>query len=283
MTTTTSTCEQPWFVLNSSGYWVMHDAHSAISHFYALEVDQPADLTYAVPDGCVDILFDCDSHRPTARVCGTPLRAKRVELLNRHRYFGVRFQPGVIPGFVANLTGELAEQEVDLCDVLPCAQQLIEQIAQATALGNQADVFSRLAGQSLARRTSGLSGKLVEFIIARRGDIRVHQLEAMSGYTSRTLQRQFREDTGIAPKTFCRIIRCQAALSSLTADGTLPCSELALELGFTDQSHFMRDFKALVSTTPNDYQRRVTQGAYNGRIRVLGRNDASLKEALHNA
>ena len=189
--------------------------------------------------------------------------------MDRQRYFGVRFRPGVIPGFVGNLTEDLAEQEVDLCDVLPCGQQMIEQIAQAATLGKQSEVFSSLAGHALARQTSGLSGKLVELILARRGDIRVHQLEAMSGYTSRTLQRQFREDTGITPKTCCRIIRGQAALSSLTANGTLPCSELALDLGFTDQSHFLRDFKALVSTTPNDYQRRVTQGAYNGRIRMM--------------
>lgn len=268
-TRTANTCEQPWFVLNSSCYWVMHGAQSAISHFYALDVDQPANLTYAVPDGCVDILFDCDSRRPAARVCGTPLQAKRVELLNRHRYFGVRFRPGVIPGFVASLTEELAEQEVDLCDVLPCGQQMIEQIAQAPTLARQAAVFNSLAGHSLARQESAISARLVEFIIARRGDIRVQQLEAMSGYTSRTLQRQFREQTGITPKTFCRIIRCQAALSSLTAESALPCSELALELGFTDQSHFLRDFKTLVSTTPNDYQRRVSQGAYNGRIRVM--------------
>lgn len=269
MTRTTDTCEQPWFVLNSSCYWMMHGAHSAISHFYALDMDQPANLTYAVPDGCVDILFDCDSHQPSAKVCGTPLRAKRVELRDRHRYFGVRFRPGVIPGFVAKLTEDLAEQEVDLCEVLPCGQQMIEQIAQATTLGAQAAVFNSFAGHALVQQTSGLSGKLVELILARRGDIRVHQLEAMSGYTSRTLQRLFRQDTGIAPKTFCRIIRCQAALSSLTADGGLACSELALELGFTDQSHFMRDFKALVNTTPNDYQRRVAHGAYSHKMHVL--------------
>lgn len=268
-TKTTSTCEQPWFVLNSSYYWVMHGAHSAISHFYALDMDQPTNLTYAVPDGCIDILFDCDSRQPNAKVCGTPLRAKRVELLDRHRYFGVRFRPGVIPDFVANLAEDLAEQEVDLCDVLPCGQQIIEQIAQATTLGTQAAVFNRLAGHALAQQPPGLSGKLVELILARRGDIRVHQLEAMSGYTSRTLQRQFRQDTGITPKTFCRIIRCQAALSSLTANNALACSELALELGFTDQSHFMRDFKALVSTTPNDYQRRVAHGAYRHKMHVL--------------
>lgn len=43
-------------------------------------------------------------------------------------------------------------------------------------------------------------------------------------------------------------------------------SELALDLGFSDQSHFLRDFKKLVSTTPCDYQRKIVQNAYSDRI-----------------
>lgn len=71
----------------------------------------------------------------------------------------------------------------------------------------------------------------------------------------------------MSPKAFGRIMRCQAALHSLHQQGQVSFSDLALDLGFSDQSHFLREFKKLVSTTPLDYQRRTLFEAYRERIR----------------
>ncbi|KQQ55690.1 AraC family transcriptional regulator [Pseudomonas sp. Leaf127] len=260
--------EQPWFVLNSSRYRVINTRHPAISHFYALDIATPSDLTFAVPDGCVDILFDCDASRPGAKLCGTPLKAQRVDLLHQHRYFGVRFRPGVIPGFAQNLAEDLAEQQIDLQDLLPNAQDMIESITREVQFDEQMALFNGFAPASLSRTTSALTTLVIDKVLAHRGDIRISQLEALSGYTERTLQRQFRHDTGMTPKTFCRIIRCQAALSCISNGFELSFSDLAQDLGFTDQSHFLRDFKQLISTTPNDYQRQLIKSAGRARIDV---------------
>ncbi|PZW58054.1 AraC-like DNA-binding protein [Pseudomonas sp. URMO17WK12:I6] len=257
--------EQPWFVLNSSRYSVMPSEHPAISHFYAFDVAQSANLL-AVPDGCVDIVFDCDATRPTARICGTPLAAQAVELHQNHHYFGVRFSPGVIPGFINVLAEELTERELDLLEVSGFAQRIFENIVQAPLLGDQMRLFNDYLAPRLMGRTSALTAMVIQQALRHRGDIRIQQLEELSGYTSRTLHRQFSQDTGISPKTFCRIIRCQAALDTLNTQHDVSFSELALDLGFSDQSHFLRDFKKLVSTTPCDYQRQMTQNAYTDRI-----------------
>ncbi|MGF6400796.1 AraC-like DNA-binding protein [Pseudomonas frederiksbergensis] len=257
--------EQPWFVLNSSRYSVMPSEHPAISHFYAFDVAQSANLL-AVPDGCVDIVFDCDATRPTARICGTPLAAQAVELHQNHHYFGVRFSPGVIPGFINVLAEELTERELDLLEVSGFAQRIFENIVQAPLLGDQMRLFNDYLAPRLMGRTSALTAMVIQQAMRYRGDIRIQQLEKLSGYTSRTLHRQFSQDTGMSPKTFCRIIRCQAALDTLNTQHDVSFSELALDLGFSDQSHFLRDFKKLVSTTPCDYQRKMTQNAYTDRI-----------------
>jgi AraC-like DNA-binding protein len=257
--------EQPWFVLNSSRYSVMPSEHPAISHFYAFDVAQSANLL-AVPDGCVDIVFDCDATRPTARICGTPLAAQAVELHQNHHYFGVRFSPGVIPGFINVLAEELTERELDLLEVSGFAQRIFENIVQAPLLGDQMRLFNDYLAPRLMGRTSALTAMVIQQALRHRGDIRIQQLEELSGYTSRTLHRQFSQDTGMSPKTFCRIIRCQAALDTLNTQHDVSFSELALDLGFSDQSHFLRDFKKLVSTTPCDYQRKMVQNAYSDRI-----------------
>lgn len=257
--------EQPWFVLHSSRYSVMPSGHPAISHFYAFDVADSADLL-AVPDGCVDIVFDCDATRPTVRICGTPLVAQRVELLQGHHYFGVRFSPGVIPGFINVLAEDLTEQELDLLEVSAFTQRIFESIVQAPQLQEQMKLFNDYLAPRLMGRTTKLTAMVIQQALAHRGDLRIQQLEDLSGYTSRTILRQFSHDTGLSPKTFCRIIRCQAALETLNTQHNVSFSELALDLGFSDQSHFLRDFKRLVSTTPCEYQRKMLQNAYNERI-----------------
>lgn len=257
--------EQPWFVLNSSRYSVMPSEHPAISHFYAFDVAHSTDLL-AVPDGCVDIVFDCDAARPTARICGTPLMAQAVSLHENHHYFGVRFSPGVIPGFINVLAEELTERELDLLEVSGFAQRIFEKIVLAPQLDVQMRLFNDYLAPRLMGKTSTLTAMVLQHALHRRGDIRIQQLEELSGYTSRTLHRQFSQDTGMSPKTFCRIIRCQAALDTLNTQHDVSFSGLAQELGFSDQSHFLRDFKKLVSTTPCDYQRKMAQNAYSERI-----------------
>lgn len=257
--------EQPWFVLNSSRYWVMPCAHPAISHFYAFDVAHSSNLL-AVPDGCVDIVFDCDATRPSARICGTPLTAQAVQLHQHHHYFGVRFSPGIIPGFINVLAEELTERELDLLEVSGFAQRIFESIVQAPLLGDQMRLFNDYLAPRLMGKTSRLTAMIIQQTLRHRGDVRIQQLEDLSGYTSRTVHRQFSQDTGMSPKTFCRIIRCQAALDTLNTQHDVSFSQLALDLGFSDQSHFLRDFKKLVSTTPCDYQRKMLQNAYTDRI-----------------
>lgn len=258
--------EQPWFVLNSSRYAVVPCEHPAISHFYAFDVAHSADLL-AVPDGCVDIVFDCDATRPSVKICGTPLQAQRVELLQGHHYFGVRFAPGVIPGFINVMAEDLTEQEWDLLQVSAFAQSIFENIVNAPLLQDQIKLFNDYMAPRLMGRTSKLTAIVIQQALAHRGDLRIQHLEDLSGYTSRTIHRQFSQDTGVSPKTFFRIIRCQAALDTLNNQRDVSFSDLALDLGFSDQSHFLRDFKKLVSTTPCEYQRKMLQSAYNERIR----------------
>ena len=123
--------EQPWFVLNAARHYsVIASDNPAISHFYSFEVAQNACMTLAIPDGCVDIVFDCDAQRPAARVCGTTLEARGADMQHNHHYFGVRFAPGIIPDFLDVMAEEIPDREFNFLDVVPDARLAFEQIVQ---------------------------------------------------------------------------------------------------------------------------------------------------------
>ncbi|GAA0473206.1 MULTISPECIES: helix-turn-helix domain-containing protein [Tatumella] len=260
--------EQPWFVLNAAGHYTLQgSADPAISHFYSFDLAPGAEFTLAVPDGCVDIVFDCDPDNPGGRVCGTTLQARSANMKHRHPYFGVRFTAGIIPDFLDIDATDIPDREFSFTDVVPGVQQACELITQACGFSRKIALFNAFFATRLVRKSSPLTAQLLQVMGQYKGNLRIDQLEILTGYTCRTIQRQFRQDTGLSPKAFCNILRCQSALNSIHARQSLSFSELACDLGFSDQSHFLREFKKSVSTTPGDYQRKISGQAYTHRLR----------------
>ena len=81
---------------------------------------------------------------------------------------------------------------------------------------------------------------------------RVDQLCRALGYSRRTLQRLFREYVGVTPKWVLDRIRLHEAAERM-AGGDSDWPAMALELGFFDQAHFIKAFKAVVGRSPADY------------------------------
>jgi AraC-like DNA-binding protein len=262
--------KQPWLVLNSAEKFSLSPSdNQAISHYYSFEPNKSVEQTFAIPDGCVDILFDCDDSHPSAEVFGTPMEAITIELNKGHRYFGMRFVSGVMPDFLNVSAGELVGQHHNLLDIVPQVNQIFEDVVTSSDFSQQVSCLEQFFNNKEMRKSSNLTSQALRGICESNGTIRINELEELTGYTSRTLQRQFRADMGMSPKAFCRIIRCQSAVYGLNHREKVTFSDLACDLGFSDQSHFLREFKKLVHTTPLDYLTRVKHQTYLERIRYL--------------
>jgi AraC-like DNA-binding protein len=84
----------------------------------------------------------------------------------------------------------------------------------------------------------------------------VSEVGRISGLTIRALQRLFREYVGVSPKWVVRRFRLQEAAEQLKDHGQTIAS-VAAALGYFDQAHFVRDFKACVGCAPLDYRRQL--------------------------
>lgn len=262
--------EQPWFVLSAAKHYdFLVPEDSSISHFYTFEADQLSSTAFAIPDGATDIFFDCDQENPSVKICGSTLQAKDVQLEDKHRYFGVRFVAGVLPSFLKLVADDVVNQEISLIDLLPEKQALFSQIASHPSFLNQVSLYQNFFNTKPPSEPSALIKKLLYKIYKTKGSLPIRKLEELTGYTSRTLQRQFQKDLGMSPKTFSRIVRGQIAIHNINHSKQIILSELASDLGFSDQSHFQREFKKLTSTTPLKYQRQIEHTDYLNKRRCF--------------
>ena len=83
-------------------------------------------------------------------------------------------------------------------------------------------------------------------------------------------QRLFSDYVGVSPKWVIRRFRLHDAASRLAKDEDVNLTHLAQDLGYSDQAHFTRDFKALVGRSPSDYRRSAASGTAAGGSTGLG-------------
>ena len=81
----------------------------------------------------------------------------------------------------------------------------------------------------------------------------VEHLAAMHHVAPHTLQRLFRSYVGVGPKWVPKRLRIHPAAEQLTATSPPPWTDLALDLGYYDHAHFIRDFRLVVGRPPAEY------------------------------
>jgi AraC-like DNA-binding protein len=98
---------------------------------------------------------------------------------------------------------------------------------------------------------------LLERMAADRSLVRVEQVAALGAMSVRSLQRLFAGHVGLSPKAVLARYRLQDATATIDAGGVGDLAGLAASLGWFDQAHFSRDFRAVTGTTPSAYLRRA--------------------------
>ena len=95
--------------------------------------------------------------------------------------------------------------------------------------------------------------KAISLIIESEGQIKIKALLDILPLTERTLERCFKAYVGLSPKQFSKIIQFQSSLNQLTEAKFKKLTDVGLDSGFSDQSHFIRTFKSYTGQTPSFY------------------------------
>ena len=222
-----------------------------------------------LPDGCTEIVFHqgdafdqynqdgTTERQPMAMLVGQMRRPLVIQPTGRVRVLGVRFWPGGAYPFLQIPQDEIAGQLIALDAVLgSTARELHSRIADAPTAADgvsqvEAILLTRL---SRFRRHDEAALKAIALILRAGGCLSIDTLAREMGVNSRTLDRTFNTRVGLPPKTLCRIVRFQKIFQMIERQKSSPdWVQIALDCGYYDQSHFIKEFKVFAGKEPTSY------------------------------
>ena len=168
---------------------------------------------------------------------------------------GCKFRPGGFHPFVPVPAVSLTDRVVSLEDTFGDPGDLHERVIAARTDRAQIAVVEAFLRARLPAPDPQVEevGRIVRLILGTRELLRVEQLVERTGLSSRALQRLFREYVGVSPKWVLQRVRLHEAAERIADDPRGDWAMLALDLGYFDQAHFIKDFKAVVGRAPAEY------------------------------
>jgi AraC-like DNA-binding protein len=160
--------------------------------------------------------------------------------------------------------GELAELDVPAETVLGgiCTELRARTVTAASWRDRFAildEILLRLAGERLGCGPQAAAPEVRwawRQLLESCGTMRMSDLAAGTGWSTRHLASRFRTEIGLAPKTAARVIRFSRARNLLVryvADGEHRLADLAADCGYFDQAHLAREFRLLAGCPPSQW------------------------------
>lgn len=200
--------------------------------------------------------------RGRSRIVGVTTGTFAAVLQGEGFVFGISFRSGGFRPFHDASVSTLTNRTVAISSVFGSqGEALVERLL---ALETDADLVKAAEAFLRARLPEPdpwlhTVNQIVDRIRSDREVTRVEQVARLCGIGTRQLQRLFSEYVGVSPKWVIQRYRLHEAAERL-AGSDVGLEDLAQELGYFDQAHFVRDFKAIVGCPPGEYARIERSG-----------------------
>ncbi len=171
--------------------------------------------------------------------------------------FGISCKPEAIYTLFKRSIGELVDDFAELCAFFgKCMGELVERIQVAPSNEQRVHIAVAFFRQRVAMQQQSERFYFSEAMQVIRQTTGQQSIDEVCGQVfvgKRQLQRSFQDNIGISPKTYGRIIRFKGAYDFVQKNPKATWTEISHHFGYTDQSHFIRDFKTFTGENPTSF------------------------------
>lgn len=218
-------------------------------------------------DGYPGIMFQVSDHgfylQPKGKLLsefflyGQTLHPISLEAKGRSKFivcqlypFASKYLLGVDPKILNDECYDLLQ--IDHIDMESFRQKLVDARDPATLIEIISDVMIELIKHNNLPENDQIQNA-INLILKADGVVKINEVLTQMYMSERTFERKFKSQVGLNPKQFARIIQFQKSLNGLNESNFKSLTEVGLDSGFSDQSHFIRTFKSYTGQTPKYY------------------------------
>lgn len=242
-----------------------------VDHLWCL-TDGPTHATERVlPAGTTELVINLrddaiqiENHQGPQQFSGSVVsgpysRPFDIDARDHTAMIGVHFKPGGAQSFLGVSPVELLDTHVDLGQLWHgAADALRTRVCEA---GSAADRFALIESALLGRLhaedalSKPIAGTL-DALTHGSDHPPIRALARETGLSHRRFIQLFTTQVGMPPKRFARVCRFRRAHHAVTAARLPEWSRFAIEHGYADQSHMIREFQAFSGLTPAEHLRK---------------------------
>lgn len=243
-----------------------------VRYFWMLKTDPDLSdsVTFRiVADGCPGMIFQNgasrlsfsehkNSYLPPLFLYGQSTKFGNLYSSGNLQVTGVQFHPHALKPVFGFNADEMTDEVLDI-DLIESG--LADRLEQAKTIKDQAGILSSFILRQIERHSyiDLLVQETIACIDNSIGNVSFKDLHQSLQLSERQFERRFKRNTGITPVLFSRIARFQSALYQIRYGQYQKLSDVAFDNHYSDQSHFIREFKEFSGFKPGSYHVSVKE------------------------
>lgn len=232
-----------------------------VTQYWVLRWDrrnQPPFVTEVLASPNINLTFMPEG----ARITGVNTGKYTYTLHDSGTILGVTFQPGAFYPYWKRSLHHLRNTAIAAVEVFPEISDAVN--AEVIAMRDDAEMIARAEAILLARRLpNDPNVQLIQAIISAvdtESMLSVRDIARQFGRSERSLQMLFQVYVGVGLKWMLQRVRLQRAAALAIQLDAPDWAAMALELGYSDQAHFVNDFKRIIGQPPAQYAAMARKG-----------------------
>ncbi len=238
--------------------------------FINTDIDSPINTKeYLQPEGGVGIilnyadplLFDGIPQSSPCTLDGTNTLTRELGLCGVLDAVGIRFKTAGAHLFFSLPLNELKNKTLSLADIpLKNYPGLYSRLSHAKTFPAKVSTIENWLCKSLLSdsNTSNIVKQSLQLIKNHNGVVTIESVAKALDLNQRRIERLFNSQVGMTPKEYSRNLRIKVARSYIKSNKHGSFSEIAYDLGYYDQAHFINQFKKVTGITPQEYLRKTS-------------------------
>lgn len=230
-----------------------------VKHYWTVHWDLRGEEPYQqeiVPNPCINLVFEENK----TGIFGIHKGKSSHLLMGKGHVFGVKFRPGGFYPFFQSPVSSLTNGTTDFQDVFHVDPQALEELILSQKENEKMVEFVENFIRSRLPEPDEhveLLNQIIDCINTDPEITKVDEICQRFFINKRTLQRLFDQYVGVSPKWVIKLYRLQQAAEKMDQNQISNWSKLAIDLGYYDQAHFIKDFKNFIGKSPQAYIQEI--------------------------